>query len=88
MMNLRTTPDAIRDYLMIIHSLEVDITDNPVEMAIQSGQLFSYDCLVVDYDMPDMDGITLLKAIRMVDPRHSGDCFLPEKAVKRSSLKQ
>lgn len=58
---------AIRDYLTIIHSLEVDITDNP-EDAIQSGQLFSYDCLVVDYDMPDMDGITLLKAIRCVDP--------------------
>jgi PAS domain S-box-containing protein len=58
---------AIRDYLMLIHSLEVDISDNPVE-AIQSGQLFSYDCLVVDYEMPDMDGITLLKAIRMVDP--------------------
>lgn len=58
---------AISEYLMVIHSLEVDITDNPVE-AIQSGQLFSYDCLVVDYDMPDMDGITLLKAIRSVDP--------------------
>jgi len=58
---------AIRDYLTIIHSLEVDITDDPVD-AIQSGQLFSYDCLVVDYDMPDMNGITLLKAIREVDP--------------------
>lgn len=58
---------AIRDYLTIIHSLEVDISDDPEE-AIQSGRLFSYDCLVVDYDMPDMDGITLLKAIRQVDP--------------------
>ncbi|HWQ63336.1 MAG TPA: PAS domain S-box protein [Methanospirillum sp.] len=58
---------AIRDYLTIIHSLEVDITNDPAD-AIQSGQLFSYDCLVVDYDMPDMDGITLLKAIRQVDP--------------------
>ncbi len=58
---------AIRDYLTIIHSLKVDITDNP-EDAIQSGRLFSYDCLVVDYDMPEMDGITLLKAIRCVDP--------------------
>jgi len=58
---------AIRDYLTIIHSLEVDITDDPVD-AIQSGQLFSYDCLVVDYDMPEMNGITLLKAIREVDP--------------------
>ena len=38
---------AIRDYLTIIHSLEVDITDDPSD-AIQSGQLFSYDCLVVD----------------------------------------
>jgi PAS domain S-box-containing protein len=58
---------AISDYLTIIHSLSVEITDDP-EDAIQSGRLFSYDCLVVDYDMPDMDGITLLKAIRMVDP--------------------
>ncbi|MFH0968717.1 MAG: PAS domain S-box protein [Methanobacteriota archaeon] len=58
---------AIRDYLTIIHSLKVDITDDP-EDAIQSGRLFSYDCLVVDYDMPDMDGIKLLKGIRMVDP--------------------
>lgn len=58
---------AISEYLMVIHSLEVDITDNPV-MAIEGGQLFSYDCLVVDYDMPEMDGIALLKAIRSVDP--------------------
>ena len=58
---------AISDYLMIIHSLVVDITDDPVE-AIQGGRLFSYDCLVVDYDMPEMDGITLLKAIRSIDP--------------------
>lgn len=58
---------AIRDYLTIIHSLEVDISDDPEE-AIQSGRLFSYDCLVVDYDMPAIDGITLLKAIRQIDP--------------------
>ncbi|MDD1728140.1 MAG: PAS domain S-box protein, partial [Methanospirillum sp.] len=57
---------AIRDYLTIIHSLEVDITDDPGD-AVQSGRLFSYDCLVIDYDMPEMNGITLLKAIRQVD---------------------
>ena len=57
---------AISEYLMVVHSLEVDITSDPVD-AVQSGQLFSYDCVVVDYDMPEMDGITLLKAIRSAD---------------------
>ncbi|HWQ67053.1 MAG TPA: PAS domain S-box protein [Methanospirillum sp.] len=57
--------DAIRDYLTILHSLEVDIAENPAD-ALASGHLFSYDCLVIDYDMPEMDGITLLKAIRSV----------------------
>lgn len=57
---------AISEYLMIVHGLKVDTIDNPRE-AISSGQIFNYDCLVLDYDMPEMDGITLLKAIRLSD---------------------
>ena len=34
------------------------------EDALLLAQTDAYDCLVLDYDMPDMDGITLAKKIR------------------------
>ena len=55
--------EAIRDYLLIIHSISVDICDSATQ-ALTREDLFDFDCLVLDYEMPDIDGIVLLKEIR------------------------
>jgi len=57
---------AIRDYLSIVHSINVDVCDSAAE-ALTREDLFSYDCLVLDYEMPDIDGIVLLKEIRLMN---------------------
>lgn len=38
--------------------------------ALHSPEVFGADCLVIDYAMPEMDGIALLQALR----RHGVDC--------------
>ncbi len=58
--------EAIRDYLSIVHSIEVDICDSGAE-ALTREDLFEFDCLIIDYEMPDIDGIVLLKEIRQMN---------------------
>ena len=48
-----------------IEGADVKVTKvQKAEDAIQLAQTGAYDCLVSDYDMPGMDGITLAKKIR------------------------
>lgn len=58
---------AIQDYLSIVHSISVEIC-NSASDALTREDLFSFDCLIVDYEMPDIDGIVLLKEIRAMHP--------------------
>ncbi len=58
---------ALRDYLQIIHQIEVEISESASE-ALYNTDIFTYDCLIVDYDMPEIDGISLLKEIRSINP--------------------
>ncbi|GEM_PF-922900 len=57
---------AIRDYLSIVHSIGVDICNSGAE-ALTREDLFEFDCLIIDYEMPDIDGIVLLKEIRQMN---------------------
>ncbi|OQA57271.1 MAG: response regulator FixJ [Euryarchaeota archaeon ADurb.Bin294] len=57
---------AIRDYLSIVHSIGVDICNSGAE-ALTREDLFGFDCLIIDYEMPDIDGIVLLKEIRQMN---------------------
>lgn len=57
---------AIQDYLSIVHSIGVDICNSGAE-ALTREDLFSFDCLIIDYEMPDIDGIVLLKEIRQMN---------------------
>lgn len=57
---------AIRDYLSIVHSIEVDICDSASD-ALTREDLFSFDCLIIDYEMPDIDGLVLLGEIRSMN---------------------
>jgi two-component system response regulator FixJ len=34
------------------------------QMAIDSPEILSADCLVIDYALPDMDGLAMLEALR------------------------
>lgn len=58
--------NAIRDYLSIVHSIGVDICNSAAE-ALTREDLFSFDCLIIDYEMPDIDGLTLLGEIRSMN---------------------
>ena len=57
---------AIQDYLSIVHSIRVDICNSGAE-ALTREDLFAFDCLIIDYEMPDIDGIVLLKEIRKMN---------------------
>jgi len=57
---------AIQDYLSIVHSIEVDTCSSGSD-ALTREDLFAFDCLIIDYEMPDIDGIVLLKEIRLMN---------------------
>jgi len=52
-----------KTFLEIFHNINSDTVDSAGE-AINKLQKDSYDVIVSDYDMPVMDGITFLKALR------------------------
>ena len=51
-----------------LHGYITDYFDNPFE-ALKSYQSKSYDVVLTDYKMPSMDGLSLTKAIRGIDPK-------------------
>jgi CheY-like chemotaxis protein len=52
-----------KTFLEVFHDITSDTVDSARE-ALQRLEKNSYDVVVSDYDMPLMDGITLLKTIR------------------------
>ncbi len=52
-----------KTFLEVFHNIISDTVNSAME-ALQSLEKNSYDVVVSDYDMPFMDGITLLKTIR------------------------
>ena len=52
-----------KTFLEVFHDINSD-TVNSAREALQRLEKNSYDVVVSDYDMPLMDGITLLKTIR------------------------
>ena len=52
-----------KTFLEVFHDINSDTVDSARE-ALQRLEKNSYDVVVSDYDMPLMDGITLLKTIR------------------------
>ena len=52
-----------KTFLEVFHDIISD-TVNSAREALQSLEENSYDVVISDYDMPFMDGITLLKTIR------------------------
>ncbi|AKB44617.1 response regulator [Methanosarcina vacuolata] len=52
-----------KTFLEVFHDISSDTVDSARE-ALQRLEKNSYDVVVSDYDMPLMDGITLLKTIR------------------------
>jgi CheY-like chemotaxis protein len=52
-----------KTFLEVFHDITSD-TVNSAREALQSLEENSYDVVISDYDMPFMDGITLLKTIR------------------------
>ena len=56
---------AIQDYLSIVHSIR--LISAIQERSPHQGGSFSFDCLIIDYEMPDIDGIVLLKEIRQMN---------------------
>lgn len=49
-------------------AFEVDITTDPRE-AVERTEATDYECIISDYDMPEMDGLELLETVRETDPR-------------------
>ena len=54
-------------YLREEADLDVDIADS-AEEGLQKLKNESFDAVISDYDMPDMDGIELLKCVRSENP--------------------
>ncbi len=52
-----------KTFLEVFHDIASDTVDSAME-ALQRLDNDSYDVVISDYDMPFMDGITFLKAIR------------------------
>lgn len=57
---------AIRDYLTIVYSIGVEVCNSGSD-ALTREDLFAFDCLIIDYEMPDIDGIVLLTEIRSMN---------------------
>jgi len=52
-----------KTFLEVFHNIASDTVDSARE-ALQKLEKDSYDVVISDYDMPFMDGITFLRAIR------------------------
>jgi DNA-binding response OmpR family regulator len=52
--------------------LEVDIANDPL-LALKNFKAGSYDLLIIDIVMPEMDGFSLYEEIRKIDTKVSDD---------------
>ena len=63
---------VIEDDAAVLHSLEFSLEAQGYRVcpfarpsdAIESGEIMAADCLIADYGLPDIDGLTMLKALR------------------------
>jgi|SRR5690554_1173005 DNA-binding NtrC family response regulator len=51
-----------------LHGYDTEYYDDPHE-ALKSYASHTYDVIATDYKMPGMDGLTLIRAIRAINPR-------------------
>jgi len=51
-----------------LHGYSTDYFDDPFE-ALKSYNSSDYDVIATDYKMPGMDGLTLIKAIKGINPQ-------------------
>ena len=55
------------DTLTEEHGIDATAVNNP-ETALEHVRAESFDCVVSDYEMPEMDGLELLRSIRQFEP--------------------